>query len=330
MQPNASQPLPFQSASQPGAARTLRSLSGLIDFDCAARWGSFTLAAQELHKTPAAISLQVKQLEEVVGFTLFVRHPRHIALTPKGQELAITVARMLKELRGKVDALRGGDEEHVLRISTTHTFAIKFLAPRLGRFTKLHPELDIRLDSCERLVDVENEDVDLAIRHGIITDHPAALYHDRLVVVYSPELLAPGQQELGLADLTRYPLLYDETTEFWVRLLRTEGMPEGPFDFSRGFTNLAVAAQAAIVGQGIALVPYWLAWDDIGRGVLRMMRGASASVEYPHGYYFVHASRKASLPKVLAFTNWIQDEVGQMARSLHASLASPAVPRLQA
>src|ERR1700756_2431760 len=94
----------------------LRSLSGLIDFDCAARGGSFKLAAQELHKTPAAISLQVKQLEQAVGFALFIRHPRHITLTEKGQELAATVARMLAELRTKVDALRGGDEEKILRI----------------------------------------------------------------------------------------------------------------------------------------------------------------------------------------------------------------------
>ena len=67
--------------------KPLRSLSGLIDFECAARWGSFKLAARELHKTPAAVSLQVKQLEEAIAFPLFVRHPRHIALTAKGEEL---------------------------------------------------------------------------------------------------------------------------------------------------------------------------------------------------------------------------------------------------
>jgi LysR family glycine cleavage system transcriptional activator len=304
---------------QPGASnKTLRSLSGLIDFDCAARWGSFTLAAHELHKTPAAISLQVKQLEEALGFTLFVRHPRHITLTPKGQELACTVARLLGELRTKVDALRGGDEENVVRVSTTHTFAIKFLAPRLGRFTQRHPELDIRLDSTERLVDVEHEDMDLAIRHGIITDHPAALYHDRLVAVYSPALLEGGRQELGLPDLCRFPLLYDETTDYWIALLRTHGVPEGRFDFSRGFTNLAVAAQAAIVGHGIALVPYSLVCDDIDRGLLRLMRGASAA--YPHGYYWVLAPRKAALPKVLRFTSWVEEEVARMNDTLRARI----------
>src|SRR4051794_10687393 len=136
--------------------KPLRSLSGLLDFDCAARWGSFRLAAQELHKTPAAISQQVKHLEQALGFALFIRHPRHITLTEKGQELAVSVARMLSELRAKIDALQGGGEETILRISTTHSFAIKWLVPRLDRFTKLYPELDIRIDSNDRMVDLDD------------------------------------------------------------------------------------------------------------------------------------------------------------------------------
>ena len=302
--------------------KTLRSLSGLIDFDCAARWGSFTLAAQDLHKTPAAISLQVKQLEESVGFALFVRHPRHITLTPKGQEFAAAVAKMLRELRTRVEALRGGEEEHVLRLSTTHTFAIKFLAPRLGRFTQRHPELDIRIDSTDRNVDVEHEEVDLAIRHGVVAERAAVLYRDQLVAVYSPALLPAGAAELTVADLTRFPLLYDESTDFWIALLRSHGVTEGRFDFSRGFTNLAVATQAAIVGHGIALVPYSLACDDIDRGLLRLIRGAS--VAYPYGYHWVFAQRKAALPKVLRFKGWVEAELAQMDRSLRARIGDPA------
>jgi LysR family glycine cleavage system transcriptional activator len=297
-----------------GGTRTLRSLSGLIDFDCAARWGSFTLAAQELHKTPAAISLQVKQLEEAVGFALFVRHPRHITLTEKGQELAITVARLLKELRAKVDTLRGGDDEHVLRISTTHSFALKWLAPRLGHFTQLYPELDIQLDSSERLVDVEYGDVDVAIRHGIVAEHPHMLLRERMVVVYSPALLASGQQELTLPDLSRHPLLYDDTTQFWAQLLRAHGVVEGEFEFSRGFTNMAVTTQAAVAGQGIALVTYSTARDDLHRGTLRLMRGFS--IPYPRSYFLVISNRKARREKVVRFRAWIEEQMAAMQREL--------------
>ncbi|QGZ37824.1 LysR family glycine cleavage system transcriptional activator [Pseudoduganella flava] len=297
-----------------GGSRTLRSLSGLIDFDCAARWGSFTLAAQELHKTPAAISLQVKQLEEVMGFALFVRHPRHITLTEKGQELAITVARLLKELRTKVDALRGGDEEHVLRISTTHSFALKWLAPRLGQFTQLYPEIDLQLDSSERLVDVEHGDVDVAIRHGVVAEHPGMLFHERMVVVYSPALLADGQEELTLPDLGRHPLLYDDSTQFWAQLLRAYGVLEGEFEFSRGFTNMAVATQAAVAGQGIALVTYSIARDDLHRSALRLMRGLS--IPYPRSYFLVISSRKAQREKVVRFRGWIEEQMAAMQREL--------------
>ncbi len=306
---------------QEGSARSgrpLRSLSGLIDFDCAARWGSFTLAAQELHKTPAAISLQVKQLEEAVGFALFVRHPRHIALTEKGQELAVTVAQMLRELRAKVDNLRGGHDENVLRISTTHSFALKWLAQRLGQFTAQYPELDIRLESSDRLVDVDREDYDLAIRHCVTLGHPAVLFEEHMVVAYSPALLRPGETELTLADLNRFPLLYEDNTEYWARLLRVNDALEGPYDFSRSFSHYGVMTQAAVAGQGIALVAYSIAYDDFEKGALRLMR--AKSVPYPRGYCLIVAPHKAERPKVQRFRAWLEGEMDAMRRSMVAAL----------
>jgi LysR family glycine cleavage system transcriptional activator len=110
-------------------------------------------------------------------------------------------------------------------------------------------------------------------------------------------------------------------------MLRTNGVPEGRFDFSRGFTNLAVTAQAAIVGHGIALVPYSLVCDDIDRGVLRLMRGASIS--YPGGYYWVQAPRKAILPKVVRFRSWVEEEVAQMQRTLRERIGDVGVDGAQ-
>src|SRR5579871_4929911 len=97
----------------------LRTLSGLIDFAAAARHASFRLAAQELHKTPAAVSQQIKQLEESLGFALFTRHPRHVTLTERGEELAHTVSHLLDELRAKITALQMDDEATVLKVTTT-------------------------------------------------------------------------------------------------------------------------------------------------------------------------------------------------------------------
>ena len=295
--------------------KPLRSLSGLIDFECAARWGSFKLAARELHKTPAAVSLQVKHLEDAVGFPLFVRHPRHIALTAKGQEMAIAVGRMLGDLRAKVAALQRGDEEAVLRISTTHSFAIKWLVPRMQGFTKLHPELDLRIDSNDVPVDLEDDAVDVAIRYGPVKDgDPALLFRERLVPVYSPALLAEGQQALTLADLARFPLLCERSPEGWLQLLNENRALKGDYDFSRTYTHWGVLAQAAVAAQGIALVPYGIAFQDIQAGTLRVI--ACRSAPYHSGYRFLTTPDKEAMPKVRQFRAWIEAEMDEMRRAL--------------
>jgi LysR family glycine cleavage system transcriptional activator len=296
-----------------GQVKPLRSLSGLIDFDCAARWGSFKLAAQELHKTPAAISQQVRHLEDNVGFALFVRHPRHITLTAKGQELAITVGRMLADLRAKIGALQGGDEESILRISTTHSFAIKWLVPRMHRFTKLYPELDIQLDSTDARIDLEQGNTDVAVRYGPVSDgDPELLFRERLVAVYSPDLLAPGQAELTLADLPNFPLLYENSPESWLQLLNENKAFKGKYDFSRGYSHWGVLAQAAVAGQGVALVAYGIACQDILKGSLKQINCRSAP--FGSGYRFLVNRSKATMPKVQRFRAWLVAEMDDMRR----------------
>jgi LysR family glycine cleavage system transcriptional activator len=295
--------------------KPLRSLSGLVDFDCAARWGSFKQAAQELHKTPAAVSLQVKQLEEALGFELFVRHPRHIALTDKGQELAVTVNRMLLDLRTKVAALQGGDEEKTLRISTTHSLAIKWLVPRISRFTKLYPELDIRIDSSDKIMSMEDGSVDVALRfYNVDNGEGGVLFRDRLVAVYSPSLLAPGQTELTLADLQRFPLLFDNASDDWIKLLKENGVLKGNYDLSRSYTNFAVLAQAAIAGQGVSLISYAVAYEDIRSGALLQLKCRSAP--YPRGYRLMVARGKEEMSKVKRFRAWLVEETAEMQRAL--------------
>ncbi|MGZ8293827.1 MAG: LysR substrate-binding domain-containing protein [Telluria sp.] len=298
--------------------RPVRSLSGLLDFECAARWGSFKLAAQELHKTPAAISQQVKHLEDSLGFALFDRHPRHITLTEKGQELAIAVGRMLGELNAKIGALQMGNEESVLRISTTHSFAIKWLVPRMHRFTKLYPELDIRLDSNDAVVDLEDAGTDVAVRYGLVSEgDPALLFRERLIAVYSPDLLAPGQSELTLADLPNFPLLYEQSPESWLQLLNENRALKGKYDFSRGYSHWGVLAQAAVAGQGIALVAYGIACQDILKGALKQINCRSAP--FDRGYRFLVNPRKEGMPKVQRFRAWMMAEMDEMRRQLEQS-----------
>jgi LysR family transcriptional regulator, glycine cleavage system transcriptional activator len=295
--------------------KALRSLSGVIDFDCAARWGSFKLAAQELHKTPAAVSQQVRHLEENVGFALFVRHPRHITLTEKGRELAVSVSRALGDLRGKIGALQLGEEESVLRISSTHSFAIKWLVPRMHRFTKLYPELDIRIDSNDVPVDLEAESTDVAIRYGPVRDgDPETLFRERLVPVYSPELLAPGQEGLTLADLPQHRLLCEISSESWLQLLNENKALKAKYDFSRGYSHWGVLVQAAVAGQGVALVPYGIACQDLATGALRQIPCRVAP--FKNGYRFLVNPHKEEMTKVQRFRSWMVAEMDEMRRTL--------------
>lgn len=298
----------------------LRSLSGLVDFDCAARWGSFRLAAQELHKTPAAVSLQIRQLEAALGFPLFIRHPRQVTLTEKGQDLAASVGILLADLQRKVSALQGDDEEKILRISTTQSVAIKWLVPRIGQFTKQFPDIEIRIDSNDSLVNVDDDSVDVAIRFGAVDPaDPALVFRERMVVVYSPSLLAPGQDALEMSDLTRFPLLHGHTTQAWVNLLRENRILKGDYHFSRGYSNVAVRTQAAVAGQGIGLVSYSVACQDIQSGALNILDCRSAP--YNKGYRFLVNRRKLGMPKIERFRVWLTAEMNQMRSELDDFLA---------
>ncbi|NRR34046.1 LysR family transcriptional regulator [Oxalobacteraceae bacterium] len=301
----------------------LRSLSGLVDFECAARWNSFKLAAAELHKTPAAVSQQIKHLEEELGFELFVRQPRNIALTEKGRELSVTVARTLAELRSKVNALRSGDEETVLRISATHSLSFKWLVPRMAKFTRLYPEIDIRLDSSDSNANLDDGSTDIAIRYGVAhVGDPDLLFREKLVAVYSPELLAQraaglpgaGAQELKIADLQNHPLLYGSSPEKWLMFLQENRAIHSRYHFARGFTSWGVLAQAAVAAQGVALVGYSIVHDDLQNGTLNMVAGRSP--EYDWGYRFLTCASSAGLPKVTRFRAWLEGEMREMQRAV--------------
>jgi LysR family transcriptional regulator, glycine cleavage system transcriptional activator len=295
--------------------KPLRSLSGLLDFDSAARWGSFKLAAKELHKTPAAVSQQIKHLEESIGFALFVRHARHVTLTEKGRELAVAVASALSDLRDKIGALQRGDEEAVLRISTTHSFALKWLVPRMHRFTRLHPQIDIRVDPNDSPVDLEADSTDVAIRYGPVRDgDPTTLFRERLIPVYSPELLAPGQAELTLDDLQSHRLLCENSNELWLQLLSENGALWGNYDFSRGYSHWGVLVQAAVAGQGVALVRYGIAYADLEAGALRHIPCRSPACR--DGYRLLVNPRKEEMGKIQRFREWIVAEMDAMGRSL--------------
>lgn len=185
---------------------------------------------------------------------------------------------------------------------------------RIDRFTKLYPELDIRIDSTDRLVGISDDSVGVALRITTVgDDDPDFLFHVRLVAVYSPSLLAPGEQALTAADLRRFPLLYEDSTDNWIQLLRDHGLLKGKYDFSRSYTNAAVLVQAALAGHGVGLTHYTIAYEDIRSGALKMIPGFTA--KYGRGYRLLVNPGKRGLGKIRHFTAWLSAEIAEMERS---------------
>lgn len=290
----------------------LPTLSGLIEFECVARWGSIRLAAAELHKTPSAVSQQIKQLEATLGFALFERHARHISITDQGRELAATVTKLLAELGRQVTALRQDDPAALLRISTTHSFAMKWLVPRLHRFTALHPAIDIRVEASDQVVDLAEGRCDVALRYvAALPDDNTLVYRERLVTVVSPTLLpANVATPPKLATLLRQPLLFEGTPEPWLRVLEASGVRSRRLDFSRSYSHGGLLVQAAVAGHGVALAPYALACEDLLQG--RLVLCDSTPLPNGYGYRVVVAAGRAPSAKVLAFTTWMNEEVAAM------------------
>lgn len=300
-------------------SKPLRNIAALVDFDCAARWCSFKLAAHELHKTPAAVSQNIKQLEQQLGFALFERHARHLSMTEKGRELAVTVSRVLNDLQVKVAALQDEDSNDSLRISCTHSFAMKWLVPRLHRFTEKHPNIDIRVESSDTVVDMAQGLCDVAIRHQLYSegDDASLLWREQLLLAYSPDLLDQKDRKASqpvLKRLLRYPLLYEGTPEDWIRLLQARSMLGQHTDFAQNYSHAGLLVQATVAAQGVAMLPYAIAYEDIRQGRLCIAPGMQLSSRYC--YRLMRAAGRADTARVQHFINWLKEELAMMAALL--------------
>jgi LysR family glycine cleavage system transcriptional activator len=281
-----------------------------MDFAAAARHGSFCLAAQELHKTPAAVGQQIKQLEESLGFKLFTRFPRHVALTDKGEELSHTVGHLLDELRAKITALQADDEATVLKVTTTHSFAIKWLVPRLHIFTRRHPDLDVRVLPNDAVISVEDGTCDIALRVGQFAGAQEVYYHEKLVVVCSPGLVGQGAARPKLAELQTFPLLHSGDGQWWSEVLAREGLDSARSRFGRSYSHGGILVQAAVAGLGVALAPYPLAYEDLERG--NLVAADCAPLDSGIRYRLIYGRNRGNVRKIQLFRAWMTEEMAAL------------------
>ncbi len=295
-------------------------LNALRAFEAAARHLSFKRAAEELSVTPAAVSHQIKALENHVGVPLFHRMTRALRLTEAGQAALPLVSQGLERLAEALDTIKAQSDDGLLTISVSPSFGSMWLVPRLDQFRQLHPEIEIRLDGTDRIVDVAKGDADVAVRYGpggYTGANSDLLFTQRNTPVCHPGLITgdPPLRELNhLAQHTLLHIDWKDAEASWQMWLLAAGLPHT--DGIRGprFSQESMAVQAALDGQGGALVGDRLVADHLASGTLVAPFTAALNTPLTFAYYLLTPKDALQQPKIAAFRSWLIEVCQQEAK----------------
>jgi LysR family transcriptional regulator, glycine cleavage system transcriptional activator len=306
-------------------AERLPPLNALKAFEAAARAASFSKAARELNVSPAAISHQVKNLEDYLGVQLFVRLNRALRLTPAGAAALPLLRDGFGRLAEAVHQLRAHDGQVALSLWAPPSFAAKWLAPRLSRYAAENPTVDIHLSASDTLIaeapagvrhdGPQAPEVDLAIRFGLAANDAADARVDKLMAVSalplcSPRLLEGARPLRQPADLRHHTLLHDDTDypehpDWRAWLAAAEAETAEGIDPTRGlrFNQAALALEAAVAGQGVVLTLLPLARTDLAAG--RLVAPFALALPLRSAYWLVCAGQS---PAACALRGWLLAE----------------------
>ena len=288
-------------------------MNGLRVFESVASHLSFTEAAEALHVTPAAVSMQIRTLEQYLRVPLFRRKGRSVTLTAEGELLLPGVRRGLGTLQQSMQQLRQDRLSGALRISTLASYLQNWLLPRLPQFHDRHPEIELSIHTSRAPVDFASSDFHAAVRMS--TGPSAGLYSEKLmdewfVPVCTPEVLAKYGPLRDAADLQRFPLLHssDEEWSLWLHPDVRGAWQERGTAYDDSLTVLAGAEQ----GQGLALTRWSLAAQDLASG--RILQASERIVPCPRAYYFVCPEMYVTMPKVQQLLAWLREMAAAFAR----------------
>jgi len=294
------------------------SVGPLRAFEAVARLLSFRAAADELSLTQSAISRQIQSLEEEIGCTLFLRGTRKVELSSDGAQLLPTAVAVLSKLDQTVRQIRRTRGRRVVNVSTFASFASLWLIPRMEAFQREHEDIDIRVSAYDRKVDLEDGEIDLALRYDDQPSVPAdavQLFEELLSPAVSPWYLQKPPAPLKKpADLAGHALAEEDdarpSAEFlsWRRWLTEQGQPDlQPRRWLYlNFTYQQV--QAALTGQGVALARLPLVHEHLQRGELVEPFGKSGRLGCPFSYWMILGPNAARRPEVQQFADWVREQ----------------------
>ena len=289
--------------------RRLPSLNALRAFEAAARHLSFTRAAEELNVTQAAVSHQIKSLEEDLGIPVFRRLNRALVLTGAGKTLFPAVSEAMAIMTSAVDSLHHQDQSGELTVTTMDSFAATWLVPRLGRFRTSNPDIDVRITTSDDRVDFARVNVDFAIRFG--AGNWPGLNVERLMTeevfpVCAPSLLETGPPLTSPADLKNHTLLHDDLREDWRMWLMATGQKDIDASKGPGYQHSNLVILAAEQGDGVALARSVLVQGALDSG--RLVKPFDFALPGEFAYYMVCPQANLKRPKVKAFRKWLIQE----------------------
>jgi LysR family glycine cleavage system transcriptional activator len=298
--------------------RRLPPLAAIRAFEAAARTENFTAAAAELGMSQAAVSYQVKSLEERLGAPLFVREKGRVRLTALGARLLPSLSTAFDTIEAAFSSHRQEDEA-LLTVTTTHTFANTWLAWRLGGFQMEHPDLAVRMTTSNEVIDLRSGEADVAIRAGrsVWEGHEQhELFASSFTPMASPGCIAEAERKLGRklepTDMPNQNLI-SPTDDWWQQWFADNGVPADESALRRPgirFENQANEGHAAMAGQGFALLTPLLWKGDVASGRLAFPFPDRIS-NRGWAYWLVYPTERRLVPKIKRFREWLIAEMSK-------------------
>lgn len=286
-------------------------LAALQAFETIARRKSFSLAAEELHLTPSAVSHQVAKLENLLNVRLFERSARGVELTPAGQQYLQRVASALGAINAATEDLRHGVQD-TLYVHSSPSFASLWLMPRIARFTALHPNISLVLSASHVHSDFQLGQMDIDIRYGLpnwphLEVEP--VFTEKIMPLASPEFIHAHALHTP-QDLLRVPLIQSSVNVVqWSDWFARFGGDQRPERMGLRFDRAMMSLDAAVQKLGVALESTSIGQSLIASGRLQAVFEEPMSMEV-QAHFVVYPARHASRPEVRCFVDWLREEAG--------------------